>query len=157
MVQSADKTPRRFEHAHLRYSEERCRIWRLSPNILPLSASAPRSTPGEFPKLPRVTCDAAKVDKGLAEVCELFGMMPTPLPPPGPHPSRRPRRRNLFSERDLARAVRAAHRAGGVARIEISSDDGTITLLLGELPTPDGDDNPWDKVLTDAANEKRSA
>jgi hypothetical protein len=30
--------------------------------------------------------------------------------------------------------VRAAHRAGGVARIEISSDDRTITLLLGEPP-----------------------
>jgi hypothetical protein len=44
----------------------------------------------------------------------------------------RPRRRNLFTERDVARAVRAARRAGGVARIEISSDNGTITLLLGE-------------------------
>jgi hypothetical protein len=30
------------------------------------------------------------------------------------------------------RALRAAHGAGGVARIEISRDDGTITLLLGE-------------------------
>jgi hypothetical protein len=44
----------------------------------------------------------------------------------------RPHRRNIFNERDLARALRAAHHAGGVARIEISSDDGTITLLLGE-------------------------
>jgi hypothetical protein len=43
-----------------------------------------------------------------------------------------PRHRNIFNERDLARALRAAHRAGGVARIEISRDDGTITLLLGE-------------------------
>ena len=43
-----------------------------------------------------------------------------------------------FNERELARAVRAAHRAGGVARIEISSDDGTITLLLGEPPKDDG-------------------
>jgi hypothetical protein len=83
--------------------------------------------------------------------------MPTPLPPPGPHPRRRPRRRNIFNERDLARAVRAAHRAGGVARIEISSDDGTITLLLGEPPTGNGKDNPWDEVLTDATDEKRSA
>ena len=55
---------------------------------------------------------------------------------PGTHPCRRPRRR--FSVRDLARAVRAAHRAGGVARIEISSDDGTITLLLGEPPKDNG-------------------
>jgi hypothetical protein len=60
--------------------------------------------------------------------------MPTPLPPPGPHPRRRLRRRNIFNERDLARAVRAAHRAGGVARIEISSDNGTITLRLAEPP-----------------------
>jgi hypothetical protein len=61
--------------------------------------------------------------------------MSTPLQPPEPHPRRRPRR---FNERELARAVRAAHRAGGVARIEISSDDGTITLLLGEPPKDDG-------------------
>ena len=82
--------------------------------------------------------------------------MPTPLPPPppGPHP-RRGRRR--FNERDLARVVRAAHRAGGVARIEISSDDGTITLLLGEPPAGNGEDNPWDEVLTDATDEKRPA
>jgi len=81
----------------------------------------------------------------------------TPLPPPGPHPRRRSRRRSIFNERDLARAVRAAHRAGGVARIEISNDDGTITLLLGEPPTGNGKDNPWDEVLTHAADEKRSA
>jgi hypothetical protein len=64
--------------------------------------------------------------------------MPTPLPAPRPHLRRRSRRRNIFNERDLARAVRAAHRAGGVARIEISSDDGTITLLLGEPPNDNG-------------------
>jgi hypothetical protein len=44
-----------------------------------------------------------------------------------------------------------------VARIEISSDHGTITLLLGEPPTGNGKDNPWDEVLTHAADEKRSA
>jgi hypothetical protein len=49
-----------------------------------------------------------------------------------------PRSRNRFRERELARAVRAAHRAGGVARIEISSDDGSITLLLGEPPKANG-------------------
>jgi hypothetical protein len=52
--------------------------------------------------------------------------------------SPRPRRRNVFNERDLARAVRAAQRAGGVARVEVSSDDGTITLLLGEPPKVHG-------------------
>jgi hypothetical protein len=82
--------------------------------------------------------------------------MSTPLPPPWPHPHCRPRRRNIFSERDLARALRAAQRAGGVARIEISAEDRTITLVLGEPPAGSGE-NPWDEVLTDAANEKRSA
>jgi hypothetical protein len=75
----------------------------------------------------------------------------------GPHLRRPSRRRKIFNERDLARALRAAHRAGGVARIEISSDHGTITLLLGEPPTGNGKDNPWDEVLTHAADEKRSA
>jgi hypothetical protein len=78
--------------------------------------------------------------------------MSTPLPP-----HRRPRRRNIFNERDLARALRAVQRTGGVARIEISSDDGTITLFLGEPPAGSGEENPWDEVLTDAADEKRSA
>ena len=67
------------------------------------------------------------------------------------------RRRNIFNERDLARVLRAAHRAGGVARIEISSDHGTITLLLGEPPAGNGEDNPWDEVLIDATDEKRPA
>ena len=55
---------------------------------------------------------------------------------------RRTRRRNIFNERDLARVLRAAHRAGGVARIEISSDHGTITLLLGEPPAGNGKRQP---------------
>lgn len=57
----------------------------------------------------------------------------------------RPHRRNIFNERDLARALRAAHRAGGVARIEISSDDGTITLLLGEPPKDNGASTPLEQ------------
>ena len=82
--------------------------------------------------------------------------MPTPLPSTGPHPRRRPRRRNIFNERDLARAVRAAHRAGGVARIEISGEGGTITLLLGEPPAGNGEDNPWDAVYYAADKERPS-
>jgi hypothetical protein len=83
--------------------------------------------------------------------------MSTSLPPPWPHPQCRPRRRNIFNERDLARALRAAQRTGGVARIEISTEDRTITLVLGEPPAGSGEENPWDEVLTDAAHEKRSA
>ena len=58
------------------------------------------------------------------------------------------RRRNIFNERDLARAVRAAHRAGGVARIEISSDDRIITLLLREPPNgavPEAEPTPLEQ------------
>jgi hypothetical protein len=39
-----------------------------------------------------------------------------------------PRGPNRFRERELARAVRAAHRAGGVARIEVDLD-GKIVLV----------------------------
>jgi hypothetical protein len=53
--------------------------------------------------------------------------------------------------------MRAAHRAGGVSRIEISSDDGTITCVLSELAASIGEENPWDKVLTDDADQKRTS
>jgi hypothetical protein len=76
------------------------------------------------------------------------------LPPPGPHPRRRPRRPNLFTERDLARAVRAARRAGGNVRIEVRP--GVISLIPGESPEDNADRNPWDEALTDAAHKKRS-
>jgi hypothetical protein len=39
-----------------------------------------------------------------------------------------PRGPNRFTERELARAVRAAHRAGGVARVEVDLD-GKIVLV----------------------------
>jgi hypothetical protein len=57
---------------------------------------------------------------------------------PPPRSSRRtPRRRNIFRERDVRRAIRAA-RLEGVEQIQINSDSGTITLLLGEPPKGDG-------------------
>jgi hypothetical protein len=65
----------------------------------------------------------------------------------------RPHRRKIFTERDLARALRAAHRAGGVARIEISSDDGKITLLLGEPPAGNGAANPLDQWIANRADQ----
>ena len=76
------------------------------------------------------------------------------LPSLGQHPRRRPRGRNRFTERDLVRAVRAARRAGGIARIELT-DQGVISLIPGEPPEDSADPNPWDEVLTDAADEKR--
>ena len=80
--------------------------------------------------------------------------MVKPLLPLGHHPRRRPRGRNRFTERDLVRAVRAARRAGGIARIELT-DQGVISLIPGESPEDSADPNPWDEVLTDAADEKR--
>src|SRR5262249_59400102 len=46
--------------------------------------------------------------------------MSTLLPPHWPHPNRRPRRRNIFNERDLARALPAAQRTGRRARLQTS-------------------------------------
>jgi hypothetical protein len=62
------------------------------------------------------------------------------------HPSGRGPAR--FKEREVARAVRAARSAGGVARVEIA-EDGRITLVL---TTTDGeqiqaDSNEWDEAL----------
>ena len=56
---------------------------------------------------------------------------------------------SLFKERDLARAVRAAKRAGGVDRVEIAPD-GQINLILGNPPktaTANEAFNEWDEGL----------
>jgi hypothetical protein len=45
-----------------------------------------------------------------------------------------PRGPARFKERDAARAVKAAKRAGGVARVELMPD-GRINIILGETPT----------------------
>ena len=61
----------------------------------------------------------------------------------------RPRGPSLFKERDLARAVRAAKRAGGVERVEIAPD-GQINLILGNQPksaTANEAFNEWDEAL----------
>ena len=65
----------------------------------------------------------------------------------------RPRGPGRFKQRDVARAVRAAQQAGGVARVEVALD-GHIHLILAEQ-APKPDSNPWDEVH--AANEKRPA
>ena len=44
-----------------------------------------------------------------------------------------PRGPARFKERELARAVKAAKRAGGVARVELALD-GHINIILGEGP-----------------------
>ena len=48
-----------------------------------------------------------------------------------------PRGPAKWRERDLARAVRAARRAGGVASVELIPEDGRIQLILAEqTPAP---------------------
>jgi hypothetical protein len=63
-----------------------------------------------------------------------------------------------FRKNDAIRAIKAAQAAGVPnPRIEIDRD-GTISIIAGALPAKNdtATDNPWDKVLTNAANEKRS-
>jgi hypothetical protein len=57
-----------------------------------------------------------------------------------------------FRERDLAKAVKAARRAGG-ERVELMPD-GRINIILGEQVRA-ADSNSWDEVY--AANEERPA
>jgi hypothetical protein len=71
--------------------------------------------------------------------------------------TRRPRDLT-FRKNDAIRAIKAAQ-AAGIANPRIEIDrEGTISITAGEPPKNDtATDNPWDKVLTNAANEKRSA
>jgi hypothetical protein len=58
---------------------------------------------------------------------------------------------------DVVRATRAVLATGlEVARVEINSKDGKITVVPGK-PDAGAPANPWDEVLTDAENEKRIA
>jgi hypothetical protein len=64
-----------------------------------------------------------------------------------------PRKRNAFTERDLARAIRAARKTGGVVGVEIDRNTGNIRVVLGEQPKDNGTaTNPWDEVPTSAAD-----
>ena len=67
-----------------------------------------------------------------------------------------PRSPARFKQREVARAVRAAQQAGGVARVELAPDGHINIILASQAPVTD-DKNSWDEVLTDAANEKRPA
>lgn len=62
-----------------------------------------------------------------------------------------------FRESDLRRAVRAVEAAGKeVAAVEISAD-GKIRLVVGRPGTQQSIINPWDEVLNDPAQQKRTA
>jgi len=68
-----------------------------------------------------------------------------------------------FRESEMRRAIKAARSAGiEIARIELNRD-GAIVVVPGkpaevaplDAPTAHKSPNPWDRVLTDAAREKR--
>ena len=63
-----------------------------------------------------------------------------------------------FKQRDVRAAVKAVRAAGvEVARVEIDKD-GKIVVVPGK-PASEGNTstNPWDEVLTDAADQKWSS
>lgn len=64
-----------------------------------------------------------------------------------------------FKKTDVTRATRAVIAAGlDVARVEISKH-GVIVVVPGKPREGANDDasNPWDEVLTDAADKERTA
>jgi hypothetical protein len=67
------------------------------------------------------------------------------IPPMGRGPAK-------FRERDIAKAVKAARRAGG-ERVELMPD-GRINIILGEQVRAT-DSNSWDEIY--AADKDRSA
>jgi hypothetical protein len=66
------------------------------------------------------------------------------------------RRPAAFKKTDVTRATRAVCAAGlEVARVEIEKD-GRLVVVIGKQKaldiSPDGEQNPWDQVLNNAAN-----
>jgi hypothetical protein len=72
---------------------------------------------------------------------------------------RRTRGRARFKKRDAVRAVKATMEATGLAvsRVEIDPHTGKISVIVGEPDRASTTENPWDEVLTDAADKKRPA
>jgi putative heme degradation protein len=67
------------------------------------------------------------------------------------------RGRARFTESDLARIFKAASKAGVDVCVKIGAD-GSITIATGMPGELKGDAvNPWDEVLHDAAEQKRTA
>jgi putative heme degradation protein len=67
------------------------------------------------------------------------------------------RARARFTEADLARIFKAASKARVDVCVKIGAD-GSITIATGMPAELKGDAaNPWDEVLHDAAEQKRTA
>jgi hypothetical protein len=68
--------------------------------------------------------------------------------------------RVAFKEADVTRALKAARKAGYVvdrASINRAGDIDLVFRTEAADNTPRSTRNPWDEVLPDAANEKRSS
>ena len=57
-----------------------------------------------------------------------------------------------FKERDVTRAVKAVTKAG-IEVVRVETEPGKIVVIAGK--PVNAMVNPWDEVLTNAANEKR--
>jgi hypothetical protein len=72
---------------------------------------------------------------------------------------RAPKSPSLFKQRDLARAIRSARAAGATkTHVEIGKD-GVISMdvdLVESATNGKENLNPWDEVLTDAADKERA-
>jgi hypothetical protein len=67
------------------------------------------------------------------------------------------RRPATFRESDVRRAVHAVEATGReIAAVEISAD-GKIRIVVGKPGEQVSTINPWDEVLHDAAEQKRTA
>jgi hypothetical protein len=65
-----------------------------------------------------------------------------------------PRGPGRFTERELARAARAAQRTGGVASMVLNLD-GSLELIFAKPEAPTTEPNPWEQ--DHAQDTKRSA
>ncbi len=69
----------------------------------------------------------------------------------------RPRGNNLFKRNDVMRAIKSARDSGiSVECVEVVCKDGTTIRVVGRKSS-DENINPWDTVLTNAANQKRAS
>jgi hypothetical protein len=71
-------------------------------------------------------------------------------------PAARPRRRRRAS---VARILKDARRAGYAVDRVVINPTGHIVVVMGsgEARSCESENNPWDEVLIDAADEERSA
>jgi hypothetical protein len=66
------------------------------------------------------------------------------------------KRPSLFKQRDLARAIRSARDAGATkAHVQIGAISMDIDLAASATNSEENA-NPWDEVLSDAANKERA-